>query len=620
MNLHKNSIIKLPFFWIVVWLVLLTLNVIAFKYNFYQKEINYGISILQLIIDIAIASFGYLAYRNQIDKKSKKFYFFILISLIPGLFANEVYNVLINVIGIKEITKQISIYWTIAYAAFLVIQIGSWSYLLVTYTKKSKINNSWLYKLPYFPPAIAIMLSLISIKLFRSNILSEVGFTGILNSTLEVILFFVLSMALSRTKNKSLIYLEVGFLLLIAFNLVHRFSYSTGYFFKALDVAWIIALIIIIAGLALASQEKIRQEKIEFFENNSIHVVTSTFFITFSTAILVFFAIIQFLISSSRLGGVETLKILIQNIPTALIFSYTLSLLTGKLIANKSSLALDKISKRIKIAYENKPGADQQLKEKLQIIELERLDKFILKTLTELQIANRVKSEFLMNMSHDFRTPASGIHAMSSSIYKKMQNPDLKKLQKLVVDSSGQLINFLEDILDHSRLERKQHKLELNEIDIYSLANEVVLFLSAKAAEKKLILDAEFLIATRKYYCDELAIRRILLNLMSNAIKFTHQGQVKLLVEEESVENKKFLKLTIIDTGIGIDKQYHEKIFEPFFRVSSTDSGKYPGIGLGLSNVLHLVKLLDGKISLKSHIAKGTEFIVHIPVNAGVNL
>jgi signal transduction histidine kinase len=531
--------------------------------------------------------------------------------MIPGIFANEVYNVLINIVGLKVITNGISISWTIAYTVFLVIQILAWSYLYSTQNNKNEVRT-WITVFSYAQSSAILLLSFLSIITFRNSILSEIGVNGVINSLLETMLFIAISICLARTKSKSIVYLEVGYLLLIAFNLAHRFSYSTGHYFRMFDVAWLVSLVTITFGLVESWKDK---TMIEFFKRNSLHVYASAIFLAFSTILLVSFVMIDLILSSASMNKLGYSNILPQNIPSILIFSYTLAFLVSKLVASYLSKPLEIIAKRIDFLYESKSGISHILNKQFKIDELNRLDKFILKTITELQTANRIKSDFLMNMSHDFRTPASGITCLSRSIYKKIENPALKKLQKLVVNSSEQLMNFLDDVLDYSRLDSDQYELNISKFSVKNLIEEVAQFVSAKARDKNLYIEAVFDDSLGNWEGDRLMLHRIILNVVSNAIKFTNIGGVTILLGKENINHISSFFIKISDTGVGIDKKFYDFIFDPFNRIDSDSHTKNSGIGLGLSNVKLMLKKMKGEIHLQSEVGNGTVFTISLPLS-----
>ena len=264
------------------------------------------------------------------------------------------------------------------------------------------------------------------------------------------------------------------------------------------------------------------------------------------------------------------------------------------------------IIQRIDKFSENNDKFISQDDDQIHVDEVKKVEAFIMKSISDLHYANQVKSTFLMNMSHDFRTPASGIQYMSRLIHDRISDPALKRLQKLVVNSSEQLMILLEDVLDYSRLENNKLETNSQHFDMNKLMIELIHVMSAKAEERGLFLITDFPQEVISCYGDLAILKRIFLNLLSNAIKFTHSGSVTI---STGIKNGR-ISVSIKDTGIGIDFQYHSIIFEPFYRISSTDSAKYPGIGLGLSNVKLMLQKLDGEITLLSELGKGSEFIV----------
>ena len=263
---------------------------------------------------------------------------------------------------------------------------------------------------------------------------------------------------------------------------------------------------------------------------------------------------------------------------------------------------------------ENKLPGNNITSGKFEIYEVEKLKTFILNTMNDIRKANLVKSEFLMNMSHDFRTPASGIMHMSRLVHERMPDDDLKKLQKMIVDSSEQLMAFLEDVLDYSRLGNDKLKLKNQYFDMIGLINELICFMTAKAHENNTAITTNYSSEKISYYGDREVIQRIILNILSNAIKFTHDGNVDVSVSMDAIDDKQWLAIKVIDTGVGIGEANHQLIFEPFYRVEPADSAKFAGIGLGLSNANLMVKKIGGWISLKSRVDLGSNFTIYLPV------
>lgn len=609
---NRKSIFKNIYLWVLVWLFLVVYYAHSFKSGYPPKSADQIAFFAQLVTDACLGVFSFLAYTRVKDEQYKRFLLFIFISIAVGLFTNETYNILVNIFNIKDINSKINVIWVLPYTIFLLIQVVSWPYLLIA--KRSKMhreNKTWVSQFPYILSALLIFLSVIFTGMYKSLLARDLAVVQAANFLLEKILFVLIAICLSRSKNKSLSCLATGFLFLIAFNIAHRFSYILGHYYKTFDMAWLICLIIIIYGLALSIKHK--DEKITFFEQNSIHVLTSAIFIIFATLISILFVSLEFLLSSIETNQIENIRILQENTPGILVFTFLVSILISKYIASYFSKPLERISKKVDMAQENQLNPDDTSEETFEIEEIKKLDEFILKTINQLQAANRVKSEFLMNMSHDFRTPASGIHSMSKVIYRKLNDDNLKNLQKLVLDSSKQLLNLLDDVLDYSRLDNDSLKLTYSKINIKELIQEIISFMSSKAEEKKITISAQIPEMPILYSGDKVLLQRALLNIVSNAIKFTEKGDVIISAYEQEISNHQYIIIKVKDSGIGIDPKYHENIFEPFYRVESAETSKYSGVGLGLSSVRLSLNKLGGDISLQSHLGEGSEFTIILP-------
>lgn len=251
------------------------------------------------------------------------------------------------------------------------------------------------------------------------------------------------------------------------------------------------------------------------------------------------------------------------------------------------------------------------------ITQLKKIEKELKFALEKAEIANKIKTKFLMNMSHDFRTPVSGIYHLTNVVNQKLTDPGLNRLQSLVVNSSAQMLSLLEEILDYSRLESDQFKLNIEKIDINALIEDVIAFVASKAEEKQLTLSADFPVKSIYYQSDRVILQRVILNLVTNAIKFTDQGSVIVTLKQSHGTTKSNrLIIEIKDTGIGIAKKYQRANFEPFFRIDEVVAQKYPGVGLGLSNVNFLIKKLGGTIKVSSKVGEGAVFMVSFPMNS----
>ena len=225
-------------------------------------------------------------------------------------------------------------------------------------------------------------------------------------------------------------------------------------------------------------------------------------------------------------------------------------------------------------------------------------------------VASMEKNQFLAKISHEFRTP---LHGISNALYL-LESTDLTSEQKEYHDiatySTKALISMISDLLDISKIESGQ--IDIFD-DMFNLENELtnmILTVLPRAQEKGLsiIFDYDYQI-NNNHLGDYTKIRQVILNLLSNAIKYTHEGYVKVTVKrlDEDQQNDR-IRFMIEDTGIGIDQENLEKIFDKFYQVDSGDSRKYEGTGLGLSIVKQLIEKLGSKIYLESNIDQGSKF------------
>lgn len=232
------------------------------------------------------------------------------------------------------------------------------------------------------------------------------------------------------------------------------------------------------------------------------------------------------------------------------------------------------------------------------------------------ELANKAKSEFLSNMSHEIRTPMNAIIGFAE-LTAKMDLPN-KALTNIniIQKSSKALVTIINDILDLSKIEAGKLQITKESTNIENLAEELNAIFSVKAEQQGLFFDITF---TEHFsgilIVDEIRIRQILINLIGNALKFTEKGHV--IVYFESKPNKDNddtidLKITIEDTGIGIEEKDIEKVFGMFEQQSSQDNRLYGGTGLGLSISNKLASLMNGNITLTSEKGKGSKFSLEI--------
>ncbi|MCW5730098.1 MAG: hypothetical protein KIT20_05025 [Alphaproteobacteria bacterium] len=233
------------------------------------------------------------------------------------------------------------------------------------------------------------------------------------------------------------------------------------------------------------------------------------------------------------------------------------------------------------------------------------------------ELANRAKTEFLANMSHELRTPLNAIIGFSEMLQAKYfgdLTPKQEEYIRDILQSSHHLLYVINDVLDVAKIESGQKNLELRKVHLPTLVEETLRLVSVRAGEKGVSLRRELPTFLPVIHADAPALKQILLNLLSNALKFTPSGgsiTVAALSDEAVVE------VAVADTGIGIDRGQLPHIFEPFWHGERAHVKRYEGAGLGLAITRRLVELHGGEIWVESEKGMGTTVHFTLPIGRG---
>ena len=235
--------------------------------------------------------------------------------------------------------------------------------------------------------------------------------------------------------------------------------------------------------------------------------------------------------------------------------------------------------------------------------------------------SSRAKDRFLSNMSHEIRTPMNGIYGTLQLLNQIKQEPESQELIDKAILSSQSLLTIINDILDFSKIEAGKLSLEVTEFNLVALTESVISDFYPEALAKGISLKCDLEDDFPEFWNgDPVRIKQILDNLTSNAVKFTHEGEVALSIKSSKTSDQQSdIVISIRDTGIGLSEEALDKLFKRFEQADKSTTRKYGGTGLGMSIILSLVELMNGKIDVTSTLGEGTECVITLPLSMSEN-
>lgn len=254
--------------------------------------------------------------------------------------------------------------------------------------------------------------------------------------------------------------------------------------------------------------------------------------------------------------------------------------------------------------------------QKQKDFDLQEQHKLLSDALRQAQHANKAKTTFLNNMSHDIRTPMNAIMGFATLALNHMDNHDLVKdyLGKILT-SSKHLLSLINDVLDMSRIESGKVRIEEHECNLSDIMRDLKAIVQSDIKSKRIKFNIDTLdVVHEDIFCDKLRLNQVLLNLLSNSFKFTAPGgmiSVRIVEKPGAAEGFAAYSFHVKDTGIGMSKEFQKHVFEPFERERTSTVSGIQGTGLGMAIAKNIVSMMNGTISVESEEGKGTEFTIN---------
>ncbi len=227
----------------------------------------------------------------------------------------------------------------------------------------------------------------------------------------------------------------------------------------------------------------------------------------------------------------------------------------------------------------------------------------------EAEYANKAKSRFLANMSHEIRTPINAVLGMDEMILRESNEKEIREYAADIYSAGNTLLALINDILDSSKIESGKMELVLVEYELKELIRNLVNMIKRRAQEKDLVLNTEVdENLPSVLYGDDVRIRQVVTNILTNAVKYTHEGSVTLRISGVSENDRLTLRIEVEDTGIGIKEEDIPKLFEAYQRIEEGRNRNIEGTGLGMSITVQLLKMMGSELKVESTYGKGSRF------------